>query len=118
MITAFLLNLLLCSLGEDKEAPSAAVDGGTPVIVVHASLGGLPGSYLIWKQTPFRCCCSTAALNCAQTNGGHAASAERCDVRTEALRGATQRRIKPCGMLEDGFEEVELKWAPEPSALN
>ena len=35
MITAFLLNLLLCSLGEDKDAPSAATDGGTPVIVVH-----------------------------------------------------------------------------------
>ena len=35
MITALLLNLVLSSIGEDNETPSASNDGGTPVVVVH-----------------------------------------------------------------------------------
>ena len=35
MITAFLLNLFLCSNGDESEPSSAIAEGGTPVILVH-----------------------------------------------------------------------------------
>ena len=118
MITAFLLNLLLCSLGEDKEAPSAAVDGGTPVIVVHldgrrfagfiSDLEADPLSVLLLDSTT-----STVLKRMVDTLRvlkGAMSEPKPCVV---VLKDGSQRR----GMLlEDGFEGVRLQVGPRTGA--
>ena len=119
MITAFLLNLLLCSLGEDKEAPSAAVDGGTPVIVVHldgrrfagflSDLEADPLSVLLLDSTtttvPKRMVDTLRVLK------GAMSEPKPCVV---LLKDGSQRR----GMLlEDGFEGVRLQVGPRTERI-
>ena len=119
MITAFLLNLLLCSMVDGSEPPSATANGGTPVIVVHLDgrrfVGFLsdsdadPLSVLLLDSTtttvPKRMVDTLRVLK------GAMPEPKPCVV---LLKDGSQRR----GMLlEDGFEGVRLQVGPRTERI-
>ena len=119
MITALLLNLVLSSIGEDNESPSASNDGGTPVVVVH-----LDGR----RFSGFLSDLETDPLSVLLLDSTTATVPKRMIDTLRVLKG-TMSEPKPCvvllkdgsqrrGMLlEDGFEGVRLQVGPRTERI-
>ena len=119
MITAFLLNLLLCSMVDGSEPPSATANGGTPVIVVHLDGRRFVGFLSDSEADPL----SVLLLDSTTTT-----VPKRMVDTLRVLKGAMPEP-KPCvvllkdgsqrrGMLlEDGFEGVRLQVGPRTERI-
>ena len=119
MITAFLLNLLLCSMVDGSEPPIATANGGTPVIVVHLDGRRFVGFLSDSDADPL----SVLLLDSTTTT-----VPKRMVDTLRVLKGAMPEP-KPCvvlltdgsqrrGMLlEDGFEGVRLQVGPRTERI-
>lgn len=119
MTTVFLLNLLLCSIVDGSEPPSANADGGTPVIVVHLDGRRFVGFLSDSETDPL----SVLLLDSTTTT-----VPKRMVDTLRVLKGAMPEP-KPCvvllkdgsqrrGMLlEDGFEGVRLQVGPRTERI-
>ena len=119
MITIFLLNLLLFTVGEETEPPTEQLEGGTPVILVHldgrrfsgflTDLEAEPLSLLLLDSTtttvPKRMVDTLRVLK------GAMPEPHPCVV---LLKDGGQRRGL---LLEDGFDGVRLQVGPRTERI-
>ncbi|MEC8093758.1 MAG: hypothetical protein VX155_08025 [Planctomycetota bacterium] len=119
MITAFLLNLFLCSNGDESEPSSAIAEGGTPVILVHLDGRRFAGFLSDLEEDPL----SVLLLDSTTTT-----VPKRMVDTLRVLQGAMPEP-KPCVvllkdgsqrrglLLEDGFEGVRLQVGPRTERI-